>query len=221
MVSKAKVIAFIGYALVFATGCAVGATPKKKSIPPAPTPEPEPEVPPVPAERKRYGVSLGVDPNDEKLMTAVTAAAQAWNTALGGEWVTVKPDGDVPVFWIETVEGLGCVPAADIPEGKYQSGCAAATGTKDAHMVLAEKIPNEARLRGTVLHETGHLLRAGLGPSHIDQPESGFPYNEANVMNHTGNPETMITPSADDVAFIWQGMRYDYSQNTARANEEE
>lgn len=207
---KSKYVMLIGLSL-FATGCAMGAAPRKiKSNPPVPEPGPEPESEPAPVERMRYGVSFSVDPKDERLTTAFTTAAAAWNKALGGEWVTIKENGEVAVFWVETVEGEGC-PTIDVPTGKYVSGCAAATGTLDTHVELSTKIPDDERLRGIVLHEMGHVIRGTRG--HIDTEGSGFPFNENNVMNHTGNPTTMITPTADDAAFVWQGMRYDYSQN--------
>lgn len=217
MVSRPKMIALLGWIAVFATGCAVGAMPKKKSIAPAPEPEPEPEPeqPPVPEERKRYGVSFAVDSGDERLVTAFVKAAKAWNTALGDEWVTIKEDGDVPVFWVDTVSGLGCPLPADIPEGKYLSGCAVATATPDAHIELSTKIQPE-RLNGIVLHEMGHVIR-GIG-GHINKEGSPFPYDEKNIMNDKGDASTMAEPTADDAAFVWEGMKYDYSRKGEEGN---
>lgn len=189
--------------LLFVAGCGYAAKSTAQ-----PKPEPEPEPPPNP-ERKRYGTSFAVDVNDGKLYEAVAKAVAAWNLALGGEWATIKDDGDVPVFWVETVDGEGCPVPTTVEDGYYLSGCAVAVAGPDTHIQVSVKIPDE-RLNGIVLHEMGHVLRAAGG--HIDHPDSGFPPNEHNVMNHKGDASAMISPTVSDAAFIWQGMRYDYSQ---------
>lgn len=207
------------FLVLFVSGCAIAAankpTPEPEPLPPEPEPEPVPAPPP---ERKRYGVSFAVDPTDERLMAAFTAGADAWNKALGGEWVTVSNNGEVPVFWVDIVEGEGCTPKENIPEGKYEAGCAVSVGTTNTHVELSTMITDDARLHGIVLHEMGHTIRAAGG--HIDSPGSPFPFNENNIMNHTGNSAAMITPTADDVAFVWQGMRYDYTQNLPQPPQE-
>src|SRR3954466_10747795 len=99
---------------LFVVGCAAAAQNKEPEPDPEPEPEPAPPEPPPPP--KQYPVSFAIDPTDEKLITAFTYAMETWNTALDGEWITIKTEleGEVPVLWVETVttEG-GCVQAAD------------------------------------------------------------------------------------------------------------
>lgn len=219
MSTRPRLIAFLGWLAVFATGCAVGAYKKPKATEPEPGPEPTPppEVPKTP--RKRNRLSLAVDVDDERLYPAVQKAAAAWNEAFerdgkindNGPWVTVNANGHVPVFWVEGVEGSGCTPKDKIPVGSYQSGCAVAVGTNDAHIEMDERIPTDERLVGTLIHEIGHMLRSAGG--HIDDGKTTYPFNKENIMNHTGDPSKFKSPSGDDVAFVWEGMHYDYTQN--------
>lgn len=209
---RPRLLMFLGWVAVFATGCAVGAK-RKISTPPVP-PEPKPDPTPQPKpERKRYGVSFAVDSNDKRLLTAVQFAAKAWNEALGGEWVTVSPTGDVPVFWVDDVVSEECPVPANMPETSYLSGCAALPGSPDAHIKMSTRIPDDERLAGTVLHEVGHILRAAGGHIDDESRQEKYPFNKANIMNHTGKPAEMKVPTPDDVAFIREGMHYDYSLN--------
>lgn len=158
---------------------------------------------------RKQSMSFGVDPSSAVLFAAAARAAATWSRLLGRP-ITAGEGGDIPIFYVQTMDPEQCMLSPDAPAGMFTAACSLDVRTPSARIEVLESV-DPVTLYQLLMHEMGHHLRAsstlvddehiplhGVQPVHLAEP--------GHVMSLGNSPPWDKKPDAEDVHFICQGF---------------